>query len=91
MIPSRRNKCDEMDEIPIDGDGLVPGQEILRRSLHDMGSPLSAMRVLLELLRLTGSCPGKRNELVGMLDLQVTDLAERLEGLLKELGPVDFE
>jgi len=56
-------------------------------ALHDMGSPLSAMRVLLELLRLTGGKAESRVELIAMLDNQVTELAERVEALLKQLGP----
>ncbi len=77
------------DEIETGGEGRR--MEILNRSLHEMGSPLSAMRVLLELMRVTGSCRNDREKLTGMLDSQVTEMAERLEALVKEFAPTDLD
>jgi K+-sensing histidine kinase KdpD len=78
--------CGELDGIETGVDPPEPRIELLRQALHDMGSPLSVMRILVELLRLTGSRPESRDELIEMLDNQVADLGKRVEGLLKEVA-----
>lgn len=69
--------------------GYLMDPHVLTQALHDMGSPLSTLRVLLELLRLTGGSPQTREELIEMLNCQVTDLAERLGALMKDVGAAD--
>ena len=71
------------------GESLVTTGQQLAETLHDMGSPLTAMRVLLEVLRRTDQNSASRNELIGLLDNQVTEMAGCLESLLKGLAATD--
>lgn len=63
-----------------------PWAQILANAVHDMRTPLSAMRVTLEVLRITTSDTEGSSKLVGMLDNQVNELAEMLEILVKNPG-----
>jgi hypothetical protein len=65
-----------------DADLTVP-LGVVSQSLHDMGSPLLAIQVLLELLRIDGSCRQSREEILGKLDSQVTEMVDLLDVLRK--------
>jgi hypothetical protein len=74
------------------GDGDL-WQQFLTRSIHDMRTPLSSMRVALEVMRVTGDDAEARRKLLGILNSNVDELAEMLEIFLKELpgfGPPSF-
>lgn len=64
-----------------------PWQTELRLAVHDLGSPLSAIRVLLEVLRLTGDDAERKVELLNMMESQVEELAVGLEGMKKYITP----
>ena len=64
-------------------------QTELRRIVHDLGSPLSAIRVLVEVLRLTEDDLQKKAELLDMMESQVAEMAIGLEALVQYLTPLE--
>ena len=64
-----------------------PWQSELRLAVHDLGSPLSAIRVLIEVLRLTGDDAARKVELLNMMESQVDELAVGVEALTKYFTP----
>lgn len=62
-------------------------QKELRLAVHDLGSPLSAIRVLVEVLRLTGEDAQRKVELLDMMESQVDELVVGLKGLTKYYTP----
>ena len=70
-------------------DERLPFERELRLAVHDLGSPLSAFRVLVEVLRLTDGDAERKTELLNMMESQVDELAVGLEALMKYLTPVE--
>ncbi len=70
-------------------DERLPFELELRLAVHDLGSPLSAFRVLVEVLRLTDGDAERKTELLNMMESQVDELAVGLEALMKYLTPVE--
>ena len=66
-------------------DNNRPRQDELRMAVHDLGSPLSAIRVLVEVLRLTDDDAARKIELLDMMESQVEEMAVGLEALRKYL------
>jgi hypothetical protein len=61
-----------------------PWKQIVAKAVHDMRTPLSSMRISLEVLRMTGADAQQRGKLIAMLDKQVDELAGLLEMLSKD-------
>ena len=61
----------------------------MRRAVHDLGSPLSAIRVLLQVVRLTEDEPERKAELLDMMESQVDEMAVGLEALVQYLSPLE--
>ena len=64
-----------------------PSQNELRLAVHDLGSPLSAIRVLVEVLRLSGDDAARKIELLDMMESQVEEMAVGIEALRKFITP----
>jgi len=67
----------------MDGSG-TPWQQVVSRAVHDMRTPLSAMKTTLEVMRLTQGDPEKSAKLISMMERQATELAELMERLAKD-------
>jgi hypothetical protein len=59
--------------------------DYLTKAVHDMRSPLSSMRVALEVMSVTGGDPERRVKLVEILNSNVDELAHQLEALMDAL------
>ena len=64
-----------------------PWQNELRQAVHVLGSPLAAIRLLVEVLRLTDDDAERKVELLEMMESQVDELAVGLEDLMRYVTP----
>ncbi len=73
-----------MDPLDSSPEAALPWNEILRKAVHDMKTPLSSMRVTLEVLRMTGGDSEIHRKLIATLDHQVDELARQVDVLAKD-------
>ncbi len=66
-----------------------PWPNELRQAVHVLGSPLAAIRVLVEVLRLTDDDAERKVELLEMMESQVDELAVGLSALTKYFTHVE--
>lgn len=64
----------------------MPWKQIVAQAVHDLRTPLSSLRVTLEVLRMTPSDPEAHAKLIGMMGRQVDLIADLLETLSKDPG-----
>ncbi len=62
--------------------------EILPKAVHDMKTPLSTMRVTLEVLRMTCGDSEDLGKLIAMLENQVNELTGQLDTLATDPAAV---
>lgn len=66
----------------------LPWERIIARSTHDMKTPLSSIRVTLEVLRMTCAGSEAHLTLLAMIDSQVNDLARQVDTLATDPAAV---
>jgi signal transduction histidine kinase len=66
----------------------LPWKEIHAKAVHDMKTPLSSMRVTLEILRMTCGDSEPHGKLIAMLDTQVNEIARQIDTLAKNPAAV---
>ncbi len=64
----------------------LPWREIVSHAVHDLGTPLSAMRTSLEILRLAGSDPETAAKMIGLLEAQIDAVATQIVALRDDPG-----
>jgi len=70
-----------MDAAAPSPDEPLPWERIIAKATHDMKTPLSSIRVTLEILRMTCGGAEAPVKLVAMIDSQVNELVKLLETL----------
>jgi len=73
-----------MNSLEPSPEDLLPWKKIIPKAVHDMKTPLSSMRVTLEILRMTSADAEAHGKLIVMLEKQVNELAEQLDTLVTD-------
>ena len=73
-----------MDSPDLSQQEALPWKEIVGKAVHDMKTPLSSLRVTLEILRMTSGGSEAHGKLIAMLDNQVNELARQLDTLAND-------
>jgi len=71
-----------MELQPSPADEALPWKEIVTKAVHDMRTPVSAMRTAVEVLRMSTGHPERFPRLTGLIDKQLDDLTKQLEVLV---------
>ncbi|MES2920575.1 MAG: histidine kinase dimerization/phospho-acceptor domain-containing protein [Verrucomicrobiota bacterium] len=77
-----------MDSVEASLEEPLPWKEILPKAVHDMRTPLSSMRVTLEILRMTCGESEAHGKLIAMMEKQVNELAVQLHTLATDPAAV---
>lgn len=64
----------------------IAWDKIVPKAVHDMRTPLSAMKTTLEVMRMAGSDPDKVAKLLAMLERQANEITALSDRLLKDPG-----
>lgn len=72
--------------MPVNPTDDLSWREIISHAVHDLWTPLSAMRTSLEILRLAGSDPETAAKMIGLLEAQIDALSAQLVTLRDDPG-----
>lgn len=64
----------------------IPWQQVVNKAVHDMRTPLSAMKTTLEVIRLSKDDPEKAAKLIAMLERQTNEISGLMNRLVEDPG-----
>ena len=75
-------------KLPPNPSNDLPWSQLISKAVHDMRTPLSAMRTTIEILKLTSQDTGKSAKLIDLLEKQIDELSGQLTNLVND--PASF-
>mgnify|MGYP003577100482 CR=1 FL=1 len=64
----------------------IPWPQVVNKAVHDMRTPLSAMKTTLEVMRLSKDDPEKAAKLIAMLERQTNEISGLMHRLVEDPG-----